>query len=178
MAFYDIFERLCHEKGVTPTQAGRDNGIAQGVISMWKKRGSTPKAETIRKLADYFGVNSMELMESDISAFYRIREQQQHEQQLMDHILHEVSAGNFDEHTLNALSRLSIKWSTPFSAQFYEHMSRLNDLGRKKVEDYAADLTVIPHYLRQYTPQPPPPPPEGTDTTPAAKPTEGPQEGG
>lgn len=54
MAFYDIFEQLCAEKGVTPTQAGRDNGIAQGVVSMWKKRGSTPNALTLVKLAEYF----------------------------------------------------------------------------------------------------------------------------
>ena len=56
MTFYDVFEHLCAEKGVTPTQAGRDNGIAQGVISMWKKRGSTPKAQTVQKLANYFNV--------------------------------------------------------------------------------------------------------------------------
>lgn len=58
MAFYDRFELLCKEKGITPTQAGRDNGIAQGVVSMWKKRGSVPKAETVQKLAKYFGASA------------------------------------------------------------------------------------------------------------------------
>ncbi len=62
MAFYDIFEQLCAEKGITPTQAGRDNGIAQGVVSMWKKRGSTPNAQTLVKLADYFNTTPAYLM--------------------------------------------------------------------------------------------------------------------
>lgn len=57
MTFYETFERLCQEKGVTPTQAGRDNGIAQGVVSMWKKRGSTPRYNTAKKIAEYFGVS-------------------------------------------------------------------------------------------------------------------------
>lgn len=57
MAFYDIFESLCTENGVTPTQVARDNGIKQSVVAMWKKRDSTPKAETVQKLADYFGVS-------------------------------------------------------------------------------------------------------------------------
>ena len=57
MTFYETFERLCREKGVTPTQAGRDNGIAQGVVSMWKKRGSTPRYNTAKKMAEYFGVS-------------------------------------------------------------------------------------------------------------------------
>ena len=56
MAFYDKFEELCRAKGVTPTGAARENGLAQSVISMWKTRGSTPQAATVQKLADYFGV--------------------------------------------------------------------------------------------------------------------------
>lgn len=57
MAFYDVFERLCGEKGVTPTQVARDNGLTQQTVSHWKTRNSTPKAETVQKLADYFGVS-------------------------------------------------------------------------------------------------------------------------
>lgn len=56
MAFYDKFEELCKAKGITPTRAARENGLAQSVISMWKTRGSTPQAATVQKLADYFGV--------------------------------------------------------------------------------------------------------------------------
>lgn len=74
MAFYDMFERLCAQKGVTPTQAGRDNGIAQGVVSMWKKRGSTPKAQTIQKLADYFGVSTDDLIDDETTVVIDVGE--------------------------------------------------------------------------------------------------------
>lgn len=58
MAFYERFEWLCGKKGVTPTQAARDVGIRQSVVSMWKKRGSTPNGKTLNKLAEYFEVST------------------------------------------------------------------------------------------------------------------------
>lgn len=60
--FYDIFESLCKERGITPTKAARENGIAQGVVSMWKKRGSIPNAITLVQLADYFNTTPAYLM--------------------------------------------------------------------------------------------------------------------
>ena len=55
--FYDNFYSLCESKGVTPTQVARDTGIRQSTVSMWKRQGTTPKYETLLKLADYFGVS-------------------------------------------------------------------------------------------------------------------------
>ena len=55
LAFYNTFELLCKKKGVTPTRAARESGLAQSVASMWKKRGSTPSGENLQKLANYFG---------------------------------------------------------------------------------------------------------------------------
>ena len=62
MSFYDIFELLCQKKGITPTGAARDNDISQSVVGMWKKRGSVPKYETLRKLANYFDVTVDDLV--------------------------------------------------------------------------------------------------------------------
>ncbi len=56
MGFYDKFENLCKENGVTPTRVAREIGIAQQSVSLWKKRGSIPSGENLQKLADYFGV--------------------------------------------------------------------------------------------------------------------------
>ena len=67
MAFYDTFEQLCRKKGVTPTQAGRDNGISQPVVSMWKKRGSIPNGVTIMKLCEYFDTNPAYLMGNEMA---------------------------------------------------------------------------------------------------------------
>lgn len=57
MAFYAVFEQLCNQRNITPTQVARDNGLTQQTVSHWKTRGSTPKAETVQKLADYFNVS-------------------------------------------------------------------------------------------------------------------------
>lgn len=57
MAFYDNFELLCKERGITATSAALECGISQPAVSMWKKRGNTPKYDTLKKLADYFGVS-------------------------------------------------------------------------------------------------------------------------
>lgn len=59
--FYDRFFELCQRKGVTPTQVARDLGVRQSTVSMWKKQGTTPKYDTLKKLADYFGVETDDL---------------------------------------------------------------------------------------------------------------------
>lgn len=59
--FYDRFFELCQSKGVTPTQVSRDLGVRQSTVSMWKKQGTTPKYDTLKKLADYFGVTTDDL---------------------------------------------------------------------------------------------------------------------
>ncbi len=56
MAFYTIFEQLCNEENISPAQVRTDLGISQSTMASWKSRNLTPKAETIQKLADYFGV--------------------------------------------------------------------------------------------------------------------------
>ena len=65
MAFYDIYLHLCRERGITPTQAGRENGIKQQTVSHWKKRNSTPNAEVILRLANYFKTTPAYLLGND-----------------------------------------------------------------------------------------------------------------
>ncbi len=54
--FYDNFIKLCKEKGVTPSAVMRTIGLNKSSASYWKK-GTTPSSDTLRKLADYFGVS-------------------------------------------------------------------------------------------------------------------------
>lgn len=63
--FYDNFYSLCQKAGVTPTQVARDLGVRQSTVSMWKKQASTPRYETLQKLADYFGVSINTLLDGD-----------------------------------------------------------------------------------------------------------------
>ncbi len=61
--FYDRFYELCQSMGVTPTQAARDLAIRQSTVSMWKQQGTTPKHDTLQKLAHYFGVSTDYLLD-------------------------------------------------------------------------------------------------------------------
>ena len=65
--FYDRFLELCMASKVTPTQVAREIGIRQSTVSMWKQQGTTPKYETLKKLADYFSVPVSNLLKDDIA---------------------------------------------------------------------------------------------------------------
>lgn len=53
---YEIFEHLLQIKGVSTYKVAKETGIPQQTFSKWKKGISTPKADKLQKIADYFGV--------------------------------------------------------------------------------------------------------------------------
>ena len=55
--FYDIFERLCREKGVKPGRAADEIGISRATVTNWKKNGYSPRETVMRKVADYIDVS-------------------------------------------------------------------------------------------------------------------------
>lgn len=54
--FYDKYANLCKEKGISPSKAAEEIGINKASVTNWKKRGYTPRAEILHRIADYFGV--------------------------------------------------------------------------------------------------------------------------
>lgn len=58
---YEIFLELCRRKGVSPSRVAKDIGAAASTFSDWK-RGSTPRPNRIKDIADYFGVSVEYLM--------------------------------------------------------------------------------------------------------------------
>lgn len=42
---YEIFEKLCSEKGVTPYRVCKETGITTATISNWKAGRYTPKQD-------------------------------------------------------------------------------------------------------------------------------------
>ena len=56
--FYDIYKDLCDRVGKSPTGAALEMGISKGTVSFWKNKGSVPNADTLQKIADYFGVST------------------------------------------------------------------------------------------------------------------------
>lgn len=54
---YSIFEKLCSERGVTAYRVCKETGITTSTLSNWKAGRYTPKADKLKKIADYFGVS-------------------------------------------------------------------------------------------------------------------------
>ena len=59
---YEIFKKLCDMKGVSSYRVSKDTGIATATLSDWKNGKSTPKADKMELLAQYFGVSIDYLM--------------------------------------------------------------------------------------------------------------------
>lgn len=55
--FYQRLEALIKNSGKKQVEFLRDTGINRGTLGQWRTRGSVPNAETIQKIADYFGVS-------------------------------------------------------------------------------------------------------------------------
>lgn len=75
---YDIFEKLCEEKGVTPYRVCKETGLTTSTISNWKAGRYTPKADKLQKIADFFGVSIEYLMgkeEKEESSGYYLNEE-------------------------------------------------------------------------------------------------------
>ena len=56
MTFYEKYQILCREAGNSTSFVANAIGLNNSSVTCWK-RGSQPKAETIKKLSEYFGVS-------------------------------------------------------------------------------------------------------------------------
>lgn len=59
----DNIQRLCKEKGASLKSLERETGIGNGVIARWAH--GSPRVDSLRKVADYFGVTIDELLKED-----------------------------------------------------------------------------------------------------------------
>lgn len=59
---YEIFEKLCHERGITPYRFCKDTGINSSTISTWKSKGSECSPKTAKAICEYFGISMDFLM--------------------------------------------------------------------------------------------------------------------
>lgn len=59
---WEIFEQLRIAKGISAYQVCRDLGLQAGMITNWKKGRYVPKADKLKRIADYFGVTLEYLM--------------------------------------------------------------------------------------------------------------------
>ena len=52
---YEIFEQLLQKHNVSAYKVAKETGVTQTALSNWKAGRSTPKTDTMQKLANYFG---------------------------------------------------------------------------------------------------------------------------
>lgn len=167
--FYDRFIELCNNTGVTPAKVADTIGLNKSTMYMWKKQGTTPKYDTLQKLAEYFSVSVNHLLG-------------------VEDFPYEEHMGKIQLHKENATGLLNASFTLPPEIEndpkFKESMDKfLNSLIGMTVEDAIA-LSSYAEYLMSKRPQPPTEPPqsppapqEGKDTTPPPEGAEGPQEG-
>lgn len=55
--------RLCAARGITFAELERETNIGNGIIARWQN--SSPRVDTLKKVADYFGVTVDELLATD-----------------------------------------------------------------------------------------------------------------
>ena len=54
---YEIFERLCKERGITTYRFCKDTGVNASTISTWKSRNTSCNLKLATIIAEYFGVS-------------------------------------------------------------------------------------------------------------------------
>lgn len=59
MNFYDRYTAICTEKGIEPCsqKAAEAFGVTRATISVWNKKNTAPKGETVKVIADVLGVS-------------------------------------------------------------------------------------------------------------------------
>ena len=62
MMEYSVFDSLLKEQGISVYQLAKATGISSSTFSDWKSGRSTPKADKLARIADYFGVSLDELL--------------------------------------------------------------------------------------------------------------------
>jgi repressor LexA len=67
MGFYDKVYELCIKKGISITSLAMELGFSKGTPTNWKTMTKPPRAENVKKIADYFGVPVEFLIERNIS---------------------------------------------------------------------------------------------------------------
>ncbi|MBO5967817.1 MAG: helix-turn-helix domain-containing protein [Clostridia bacterium] len=55
--FWEIFYNLCLKQGMSPNTVAKEIGISSGALTKWKNEKVIPRGTTLKKIADYFGVD-------------------------------------------------------------------------------------------------------------------------
>lgn len=63
---YENVKRLCAERNITVMELEKACGIANGTVGKWALRNSSPRVETLLRVASYFDVSMDELVRKEV----------------------------------------------------------------------------------------------------------------
>lgn len=66
MSMYDVFDELMKSRKMNPTEVSRQTKIPRSMFTDWKNGRSTPKADKLKILADFFGVSVDVFYDDDV----------------------------------------------------------------------------------------------------------------
>lgn len=66
--FYDVYLSLCKKNKKTPSAVAAELGINKSNVSNWKNNGYTPRGAALQKIADYFDVQTDDLLRFDFDS--------------------------------------------------------------------------------------------------------------
>ena len=89
--FYEKYQKLCHQKGLSPFAVARDLGISSRTQGNWKS-GSEPRVGTLKRIADYFNV--------DVSYFYHDDKIESNDDKIVEHFIDELKRDLTDDEQL------------------------------------------------------------------------------
>ena len=69
--FYNTFTELCRKQDIAPSALARQLGMSASAPGRWRD-GSSPDLETIKKIADHFGVSIDYLVRGEDNSHQRI----------------------------------------------------------------------------------------------------------
>lgn len=133
--FYERFIKLCEIKGVTPATAAKEIGLSNSVTTYWK-RGSVPKIDTMKKIADYFGIS--------LSLLYGYKESTEPFLKELAQLAPKAEIGPLGEIDLDNISTNYTDTKDRITAA----LSRLNSKGQQVAVERVEELTKIPDYQK------------------------------
>lgn len=154
---YETIAHLCTDRGITITELCRQSGASRGSLSDLKMgRKQSLSADTLSKIATYFGVSMDDLLGTHTKPRGRT-----------------VSTSDPNDRYPYLLGKLLDGTITPVEQEELAvwrrwnrlggYFERLNEEGQLEAEKRVRELTEIPRYQAKPTAEPTNPTPEGKD---------------
>lgn len=164
MSFYNNLEVLCKRKKITMAALARELGLSNSATTYWK-RGSIPKYETLKRIADYFGVEVEDFLnypEEKTKALSNILDnlgkteierEKQKEKMINRDIDKEMQLNDImfvfmECYDRNVIEKIPDLHPTLLIEGIKRSFYSLNSLGQKEAARRVEELTEIPRYKK------------------------------